>query len=373
MPSTSRKGRPAVLLAATALFAGAIGTAGVFDLTGAFGKTVHQTTTVTAAPTQPVSNTAGTALDAKTLYASAAPSTVDITVTSTSGTSGPFGGQPQSSQDSGSGFLVDPNGNIVTAAHVVENASSIKVEFRDGTVRSAKVAGIDNATDVAVIKVDPSGLSLHPLQFGSSRNLSIGDSVAAIGDPFGYDRSISTGIISGLDRTVSAPNNYTVSHALQTDAALNPGNSGGPLLDSSGHVVGIVDQIATGGSSSQNSGVGFAIPTDLVASELNALEAGQKVQHPSLGVSTSDPTGATQGAVVAQVVPGGAASAAGLRVNDIVTAIDGTKVTGSSELVGAIATHKPGDKVTLTIKRGSQTLKVTVTLGTQPNNQVAAN
>src|SRR3954447_6237729 len=327
---TSRKTRPAALLAATALLVGAIGTAGVFDVTGAIGKKVDQTTTVTVPSTRAVSNTAGAALDAKTLYASAAPSTVDITVTSTSPASGPFGGQPQSSQDSGSGFVVDSDGNIVTAAHVVENASSIKVEFRDGTVRSAKVAGIDNATDVAVIKVDPSGLSLHPLQFGSSRNLSIGDSVAAIGDPFGYDRSISTGIISGLDRTVSAPNNYTVSHALQTDAALNPGNSGGPLLDSSGHVVGIVDQIATGGSSSQNSGVGFAIPSDLVASELKALEAGQKIEHPSLGVSTSDPTGATRGAVVAQVVQVGAASAAGVRTGDVVTAIDGTKTTGSS-------------------------------------------
>jgi putative serine protease PepD len=138
-------------------------------------------------------------------------------------------------------------------------------------------------------------------------------------------------------------------------------------------VVGIADQIATDGSANQNSGVGFAIPSDLVASELNALEAGQKVQHPSLGVSTADPTGATQGAVVAQVVSGGAASAAGVRANDIVTAIDGTKVTGSSQLVGAIATHKPGDKVKLTIKRGSQTLTLDVTLGTQPNNQVSAN
>ena len=187
----------------------------------------------------------------------------------------------------GTGFVVDGKGHIVTAAHVVDGASSITVKFQDGTTRTAKLLGKDNATDVAVLSVDPSGLTLHPLALGSSAALDVGDQLAAIGDPFTYERSMSTGIVSGLDRTISAPNGFTVAHAIQTDAALNPGNSGGPVLDAAGKVIGIVDQIATNGSSDTSSGVGFAVPIDLVKSELSQLEAGQTVSHAYLGVSTS--------------------------------------------------------------------------------------
>ena len=198
---------------------------------------------------------------------------VDITsrgISSSGDGASPFGGPSQSgSTATGTGFVVDGKGHIVTAAHVVDGASSISVKFQDGTTRTAKVLGTDNATDVAVLSVDPSGLTLHPLALGSSASLSIGDEVAAIGDPFTYDRSLSTGVVSGLDRTISAPNGFTVAHAIQTDAALNPGNSGGPVLDASGRVIGIVDQIATNGSSETSSGVGFAVPIDLVRSELS--------------------------------------------------------------------------------------------------------
>jgi putative serine protease PepD len=240
------------------------------------------------------------------------------------------------------------------------------VKFQDGTTRTAKVLGTDEATDVAVLSVDPSGLTLHPLALGSSASLSIGDQVAAIGDPFTYDRSLSTGVVSGLDRTISAPNGFTVAHAIQTDAALNPGNSGGPVLDTSGRVIGIVDQIATNGSSQTSSGVGFAVPIDLVRSELSKLEAGQTVRHAYLGVSTSDLGTGTAGALIQSVTSSGPAAGAGLRSGDVVTRIGSATIKGTNDLVAAVAAHAPGDRVQVTVKRGSNTQTVTVTLGTQP-------
>ena len=194
---------------------------------------------------------------------------------SSGGGGSPFGGPSQSATATGTGFVVDGKGHIVTAAHVVEGASSISVKFQDGTTRTAKVLGTDEATDVAVLSVDPSGLTLHPLALGSSASLAIGDQVAAIGDPFTYQRSLSTGVVSGLDRTISAPNGFTVAHAIQTDAALNPGNSGGPVLDAGGQVIGIVDQIATNGSSQTSSGVGFAVPIDLDPVRARPARGGQ--------------------------------------------------------------------------------------------------
>jgi putative serine protease PepD len=178
---------------------------------------------------------------------------------------------------------------------------------------------------------------------------------------------MSTGIVSGLDRTISAPNGFTVAHAIQTDAALNPGNSGGPVFDASGKVIGIVDQIATNGSSNAtSSGVGFAVPIDLIRSELSNLEAGKAVSHAYLGVSTGSVGTTTSGALIASVAQGGPADDAGLRAGDVVTEIGTTTVKGSNDLVAAIATHTPGEKVQVTVRRGSQTLKETVTLGTQP-------
>jgi putative serine protease PepD len=373
-PTTSgftRRGL-ALLVALTAVVGGAAG-AGIFALAGGGnggGTTTTMVTNTVASPASDSSSSGG--LNARTLYASTAAGVVDITsrgVTDNTTSAFPFGGprQQQESTATGTGFVVDGKGNIVTAAHVVNGASSITVTFQDGTTRRATLLGKDNATDVAVLKVDPSGLTLHPLGLGSSANLDVGDSVAAIGDPFTYDRSISTGIVSGLDRTISAPNGFTVAHAIQTDAALNPGNSGGPVLDSSGKVIGIVDQIATNGSTSAtSSGVGFAVPIDLVRAELSDLEAGKAVKHAFLGVSTSDATTTTAGALIQAVTSGGPADDAGIRAGDVVTAIGNTQIKGTNDLVAAIATHRSGDKVDVTIRRGSQTKKVTVTLGTQP-------
>jgi putative serine protease PepD len=374
-PSAPGTRRLAALLMVTALLGGVAG-ASLVLATGAGGGA--STTTVTEAPTAAASNdgSSATGLNASSLYASTAAGVVDITsrgVTTSSASDSPFGAPQQSEATAtGTGFVVDGKGHIVTAAHVVDGASSITVTFQDGTTRAAKLLGKDNATDVAVLSVDPSGLTLHPLALGSSASLDVGDQVAAIGDPFTYERSLSTGIVSGLDRTISAPNGFTVAHAIQTDAALNPGNSGGPVLDASGKVIGIVDQIATNGSSQTSSGVGFAVPIDLVKSELSDLEAGKTVSHAYLGVSTSTAGGSTAGALVQGVTSGGPADDAGLRSGDIVTAIGSTAIKGTNDLVATIATHKPGDRVSVSVRRGSQTRELTVTLGTQPTQATSS-
>ena len=368
----------AALVALTALVSSAAG-AGLLLATGAGNQTTSTTITQAQAPaTATASETtgAGSSLNASALYAASAPGVVDITsrgVTTTSGGGSPFGGPSQSqSTATGTGFVVDGKGHIVTAAHVVDGASSITVKFQDGTTRTARLLGKDNATDVAVLSVDPSGLTLHPLALGSSAALGVGDQLAAIGDPFTYERSMSTGIVSGLDRTISAPNGFTVAHAIQTDAALNPGNSGGPVLDAGGKVIGIVDQIATNGSSDTSSGVGFAVPIDLVKSELSQLEAGRTVSHAYLGVSTSTADTSNPGALVQSVTSGGPADSAGLRAGDVVTALGSTAIRGTNDLVATIATHRPGDRVAATVRRGSRTIKVTVTLGTQPSQPASS-
>jgi putative serine protease PepD len=365
----------ALLLALTATLGGSAG-AGILLLTGAGDHAT--TTTITQAPTTAAASdsSSATGLDASALYASTAAGVVDITsrgATNSSPSNSPFGApQQQDTTATGTGFVVDGKGHIITAAHVVDGASSITVTFQDGTTRKATVLGKDNATDVAALSVDPSGLTLRPLTLGSSASLAVGDAVAAIGDPFTYQRSMSTGIVSGLDRTISAPNGFTVAHAIQTDASLNPGNSGGPVLDASGKVIGIVDQIATNGSSGTSSGVGFAVPIDLVKSELASLEAGKSVSHAYLGVSTSTVTSTTTGALVGSVSSGGPAADAGLRAGDVITKLGSTTIKGSNDLVAAIATHKPGDKVTVTVRRGSDTTDLTVTVGTQPTQATSS-
>jgi len=313
----------------------------------------------TVAPSSDDTAQPSSSLDASALYASTAAGVVDITARGTG-------------SSSGTGFVIDRKGHVLTAAHVVDGAGSITLTFQDGTTRTAKLLGKDDATDVAVLEVDPSGLDLQPLSLGSSSSLDVGDELAAIGDPFGYERSLSTGIVSGLDRTIEAPNGFTVAHAIQTDAALNPGNSGGPVLDADGKVVGIADQIATGGGSEANTGVGFAVPIDLVKSELDRLIAGESVSHAYLGVSSTTATDATTpGALVADVASGSPAADAGLRAGDVVTAIDSKPVRDSDDLVAATAAHEPGDEVTVTIRRGSDSHELSVTLGTQPSQASA--
>ena len=360
------------MLAASAIIGGLASGALVLALGG--GDSGTTTVIRGSGATRTISSAPGSGLDAKALYAAASPGVVDITssgVSSNEGSQNPFGApqaQPKGTA-TGTGFVVDSSGNIVTAAHVVDGASSITVTFQDGTTRTAKLLGKDDATDVAVLKVDPSGLTLHPLELGSSAALGAGDPLAVIGDPFGYDRSISTGIVSGLDRTIQAPNGFTVAHAIQTDAAMNPGNSGGPVFTADGKVIGIADQIATGGSASANTGVGFLVPIDLVKAELPQLKSGQSVRHAYLGVSTGDASSASStGALIGAVSSSGPAATAGLRQGDVVTQIGSAPISDSGDLVAAVATHKPGDKVAVTVRRNGNTQKFDVTLGTQPSS-----
>jgi putative serine protease PepD len=352
----------AAALASVALVGGIAG--------GVVVALTHNDSPATATVVQPAASTTGdtssTSLNSSAIFASVSPGVVEIAAGGvSSGQSGPFGQGSAPSTATGSGFVVDGEGHIVTAAHVIDGAGSVKVTFSDGTTRTATVTGKDDATDVAVLKVDPAGLTLRPLKLGSSASLGVGDALAAIGSPFGYEESLSTGIVSGLDRTIQAPNGFTVSHAVQTDASLNPGNSGGPIVDSSGRVIGIADQIATNGSAEQSSGVGFAVPIDLVKSELPDLEAGRPVTHAYLGIGTGEAPG-TSGALIGSIAAGGPAQSAGLKAGDVVTAIDGKRVTGSGDLVSAVAGHSPGDSIKITVRRGSETQTVTAQLGTQP-------
>jgi S1-C subfamily serine protease len=330
--------------------------------------------------------------NAEALYESTSPGVVEIKATISGGSSGSeaepgqspfgesagpegrgevpegFGQEPESAESTatGSGFEVDDEGTVVTAAHVVDEATSVKVILQDGTTRNAEVLGVDEASDLAVIRFDPEGAELHPLELGDSSELKVGASVAAIGAPFDYAWSFSTGIVSGLDRTIDAPNGFTVAHAIQTDAAVNPGNSGGPLLDAEGDVIGVVDQIATDGSADQSSGVGFAVPSSLVAAELEQLEAGESVEHAYLGVATATADESVDGAQVAEVAQGSPAAKAGVEPGDVITELDGDPIGDSEDLVAAIAEYQPGEAVTLEVQRGSRATALKVTLGAQP-------
>ena len=314
-----------VLLAAGALGGGSTKTVTAIQNAAATTETVADTTSA-----------GGTSDEA--LYAQTSPGVVEIKATMGAGGGG-----------TGSGFEVDDEGTVVTAAHVVDEATSVRVLLQDGSTRSAEVLGVDDASDLAVIRFDPEGAELHLLEMADSAELKVGASVAAIGAPFEYAWSFSTGIVSGLDRTIEAPNGFTVAHAIQTDAAVNPGNSGGPLLDAEGDVIGVVDQIATDGSADQSSGVGFAVPSNLVVAELARLEAGETVEHAYLGVATSSGE-AVDGAQVAEVPQGSPAAEAGVKQGDVITELDGETIGDSEDLVAAIAEHEPGDAVTLEVE-----------------------
>jgi S1-C subfamily serine protease len=309
----------------------------------------------------------GPALSAAAIFAAANPGVVDITAhSSTTTAAGPFGMPRRAEQtDTGTGLVVDTKGNILTADHVVAGADAVTVTLQGGVTRKADVLSGDTATDVAVLKIDPSGLTLHPLPLGTLTGHRVGDPVAVIGDPFDVQRSLSTGVISGLDRTIQAPNGFSIPHAIQTDAAVNPGNSGGPILDASGHVIGIADQIATGGGSSDTStGVGFAVPIDIAMRELAQLETGNVPAHADLGVGAADAP--ARGALVESVRAGGPAARAGVRVGDVIVGLGAEKIAGVNDLVGATVATGPGEQTTLVVLRGGKRARLQVTLGREP-------
>jgi putative serine protease PepD len=275
----------------------------------------------------------------------------------------------RTSSGSGTGFLIDSSGRIVTNSHVVGGNSRVLVRFgQDQTSLDGKVVGSDPSSDIAVVDIGASSIpkGAKPLQFADSRAVQVGDTAIAIGNPFGLDRTATEGIVSGLGREIKAPNGFQIDSVIQTDAPINPGNSGGPLLDDSGHVIGVNSQIATAGAGGGNLGIGFAVPSNTARQVVPQLEKGQVVKRSYLGTQTSaDPTN-PNGAQVQSITPGGPADKAGLRKGDVIKAIDGKPVKDPSDLSSAIAVKKPGDTVTLRIERNGLTQDLDATLGTRP-------
>ncbi len=333
------------------------------------GSSTHNTTTTVVAPAAsssiPTSLKSSRGLTVNQIYRQTSPGVVDIVVTSTASSGfSPFGGGGQQQQQGeGAGVVYDNKGDILTDEHVVANATNVKVKFQDGTTASAKVLGTDPSTDVGVIRVNVPASELHPVPLADSSAAEVGDPVIAIGSPFSLPETTTTGIVSAVGRSITAPNNYTITGAIQTDAAINPGNSGGPLLDASGHVLGLNDQIQTNSGSS--AGVGFAIPSNTVARIANEIIAGHPVKHSYVGVELN--ANASGGAQVSQVQPNSPASGAGLKAGDLVTAINGTAIDSTAQFITTVDSYPPGKTITLTVKRGGQTQTIKLTLGTRPN------
>jgi S1-C subfamily serine protease len=333
----------------------------------------------------------GKPLTARDIYKRDAPGVVNVKAEIVQRTQSPFGfPQDQQGEATGSGFVVDRQGYILTNAHVIDGASQVTVSFEDKKTENARVVGKDSSTDLALLKVDAGGVDLRPLQLGDSSHVQVGDPTIAIGNPFALDRTLTTGVVSALQRQISAPNGFTISNVIQTDAAINPGNSGGPLLDAAGRVIGINSQIATGDSAGGgNVGIGFAVPINTAKKVLPQLRQNGRVQRAYLGITgvTIDRSldrlnlAASSGILVQSVSPGSPADKAGLRGGDaqttldgsdvqlggdVITKIDGKAVGSMDDVISAIADKKPGDSISVTYVRGKTTSTATVKLTQRP-------
>ena len=312
-------------------------------------------------------------MTAAEVYAENVNSTVGITTQVTTN----FWGYTTQSAASGSGFIYSADGYIITNYHVIESASSIKVTLYDGKSYDAQLVGYDESNDVAVLKIDAKDLT--PVTIGDSDNLNVGDSVIAIGNPLGeLTFSLTSGAVSALDREVTMSNNVTM-ELIQTDCAINSGNSGGALFNLYGEVIGITNAKYSGSSGSGASidNIGFAIPINSVRSIVDSIIEKGYVAKPYIGVMVSDVSdeaisyGTPAGAAVVSVTEGGPAEKAGLQANDIITAVDGKEISGKSGLSSLIADCAAGDKLTLSVYRQGQTLTVTVTVGEQTTSALA--
>jgi putative serine protease PepD len=356
----SRRSRPTIIIASL-LAAACLGAGG-----GAVAyATLHDSgtnTVVRQVTVQQADTASASPLSVNQIYRRAYRGVVEITVTEGASASPVPGSNAQPLQAQGSGWVYDTDGHIVTNDHVVDGATSIKVRFWDGKTYSATVVGTDKSTDLAVIKVDAPASELYPLQTGDSTQLQVGDGVVAIGSPFGLEETVTSGIVSALHRAIQGMTNFTINDSIQTDAAINHGNSGGPLLNTGGQVVGVNAQIKS--DSGGNEGVGFSIPSATVKSVASQLISNGKAVHAYLGVAIDS---SAPNARLASVTNGQGAKKAGLKGGDVITAVNGTTIATGDDLSRAIDAHKPGDKITVTYKRGGSEHTVTVTLGTRPN------
>ena len=350
---------------ATAMTGAALlGAASVAALTIVFDDSAS-----TAAPPQVTVTSAAAAASSSTetvgdIYKQTGDSGVEITVTS-AGQAGPTGGTGGTQQATGSGFVYDTQGHVVTNQHVVDGAQSVSVKFANGRTYSATVVGADPSTDLAVIDVNAPASVLEPLALGDSSAVVVGDGVIAIGSPFGLDQTVTTGIVSALHRQITSPNNFSIDNAIQTDAAINHGNSGGPLLDMHGDVIGVNSQIES--DSGGNDGVGFAVPSNTISRIAPALISNGSVEHAYLGVAIDDSATSAAGARLAEVRAGTPAARAGLKTGDVITKFDHAGISSADELRRLVDSKHPGDQVEVTVKRNGTTKTVTVTLGTRPS------
>jgi putative serine protease PepD len=307
-----------------------------------------------------------------------------VEITANGSVESPLGERQQ--QALGSGFVYDDEGHIVTNQHVVDGASAVSVRLWNGQTHDAEVVGTDASTDLAVLDVDAPESVLHPIALGDSTRVEIGDGVVAIGSPFGLEQTVTSGIVSALHRTVTAPNDFSINDTIQTDAAINHGNSGGPLLNAQGRVIGVNAQIES--ESGGNDGVGFAIPSNTVKSIVSQLVETGEVEHAYLGVgvqeipdSVADELNSVEGVALTEVRSDTPASRAGLRAatgsrlvdgqsyptgGDVITAIDGKAVTSSVELQSTIDAKQPGDTISLTYIRNGDSRTVEVELASRP-------
>ena len=334
---------------------GAGGGAGIYAAFSSGDKTIVRQ--VPVADSQPASSTSG--LSVNSIYKLAYRGVVEVKVKSQS--SDPFGGTRRQWAE-GSGFVYDTNGHVITNQHVVDGATSVQVTFWNGKTYDARVVGTDASTDLAVLDVSAPSSDLYPLTLGDSSKVQVGDNVVAIGAPFGLAETVTAGIVSALPRQMTSPNNFTIDDSIQTDAAINHGNSGGPLLDAQGHVIGVNAQIES--DSGGNDGVGFAIPSNTVKSIASQLISNGAAQHAYLGVQLGDSGTSARVVSVRASTP---ASKAGLRAGDVITGIGGTHISSSDELRAAINARKPGDRVSITYTRNGKKHTVSLTLASRPS------
>jgi putative serine protease PepD len=389
------------LVVAAALGAGlALAGAAVFGGLGAKTTTIRELQASVAPAASALPQTPG--LSINDIYKRSAPGVVQVTSTATVTVqtdpffNDPFFGnifpQQQTQQSLGSGFVVDKAGHIVTNYHVVSGARQVRVSFSNGSSMKATIVGTDPSSDLAVLKIDASSRALTPLPLGDSDQISVGDSVVAIGNPFGLDRTVTAGIVSAIQRAITAPNGYTIDHVIQTDAAINHGNSGGPLLNSRGQVIGVNSQIETGDSGGGNVGIGFAIPSNTVKTVIAQLIREGRVDRAFVGISAVPVTAelarvfrlpVAKGLLVQSVQPVSGAAKAGLKAGgtqvvlagesyrlggDIIVEADGVSVTNLDRLRDLVAAKKPGDNLKLVVYRGDKRVELQVKLGRQPGS-----